>query len=31
MIVRAHDVEETVDVVRFAHAVKQSGDSDRII
>ena len=31
MIVRAHDVQETVDVVRFAHAVKQSGDSDRII
>ncbi|WP_290537438.1 MULTISPECIES: dihydropteroate synthase [Alcanivorax] len=31
MIVRAHDVQETVDVVRFAHAVRQSGDSDRII
>lgn len=29
MIVRAHDVKETVDVVRFAHAVRQSGDSHR--
>ncbi|MEH6784863.1 MAG: dihydropteroate synthase [Alcanivorax jadensis] len=29
-IVRAHDVKETVDVVRFAHAVRQSGDSHRI-
>ena len=28
-IVRAHDVKETVDVVRFAHAVRQSGDSHR--
>ena len=29
MIVRAHDVKETVDVVRFAHAVRQSVDSER--
>ena len=29
-IVRAHDVKETVDVVLFAHAVRQSGDSHRI-
>lgn len=29
MIVRAHDVQETVDVVRLAHAVRQSGDSHR--
>ncbi len=29
-IVRAHDVKETVDVVRVAHAVRQSGDSHRI-
>ncbi len=29
MIVRAHDVKETVDVVRFAHAARQSVDSER--
>lgn len=29
MIVRAHDVKETVDVVRFAHAVRQSVESER--
>jgi dihydropteroate synthase len=28
MIVRAHDVKETVDVVRFAHAVRQSGHNN---
>lgn len=27
-IVRAHDVKETVDVVRFAHAVRQSGHNN---
>jgi len=30
MIVRAHDVKETVDVVRLAHAVRQSSGGERI-
>jgi dihydropteroate synthase len=29
MIVRAHDVKETVDVVRLAHAVRQSSGGER--
>ena len=29
LIVRAHDVKETVDVVRLAHAVRQSSGGER--